>query len=260
MSNSRTFTRQSKFDRALEGFISRLITTTPLLDCKSTLKAFVGLALAFLVTREGTESALEHVLDEGFEDHEYIYVFSQNGGEWAWHRSIELDKNISALLRRLQIARRAESDSEEGEKRNIFQFQLQLIETAFRTREGARKIRLAAEWLCDSFANEDDFASFVQATTALEILLGGSKEESARVGLTELLANRLAYLVAKKPSDREDIMQEFRDIYDIRSNIVHNGKTRLNSDEQRMLSSLKAIVGEVLGAELKLLIKEDKLS
>jgi hypothetical protein len=240
----------------LEGFIPKFSSTTPLHDCKSSLKAFIGLALACGIVKRGVESGLLYPMGGGYKHHEYICIFSQNGGEWAFYRSLELDEKLSELLQHLQIGYIAGSNIEEHKKLGFFLGRLRLIEAALQAKENARKIRLSAEWLCDSYTNEDDLSSFVQATTALEILLGGSKEESEKVGLTELLANRLAYLIARRPSDREDIMKHFRNIYDVRSKIVHTGKIRLNVEERAMLYSLKEMVGRALVSELALLMKE----
>jgi hypothetical protein len=231
----------------LDGFIPESRTTTPLHDYKSSLKSFIGLALACHLVKKGELSLLmPSVGMGGFRYHESSSIFSHNDRGWAFHRPFEFDENISALLQRLQIGSIAEFNIEERRKQEIFLWHIRLIEAAFQAKASARKIRLSAEWLCDSYAHEDDLSSFVQATTALEILLGGSKEESAKVGLTELLANRLAYLIARKTSDRENIMEQFRDIYDVRSTIVHSGKTRLNMREREMLFILKEMIGNAL--------------
>jgi hypothetical protein len=78
----------------------------------------------------------------------------------------------------------------------------------------------------------------VQATVALEILLGDRIEAEA-LGLGTLLANRLAYLTGQTPTDRQHILTEFKRLYDLRSRIVHSGKTRLDDDERQALSDLQ---------------------
>jgi hypothetical protein len=57
----------------------------------------------------------------------------------------------------------------------------------------------------------------------MEILLG-DKAASDLMGLGELLRNRCAYLISRNHAEREEILQDFKEIYAVRSHIVHAGK------------------------------------
>jgi hypothetical protein len=61
---------------------------------------------------------------------------------------------------------------------------------------------------------------------AMEILLG-DKAVSDLMGLGELLRNRCAYLIGDSQTQREEILDEFKKIYEVRCQIVHRGKSRL---------------------------------
>lgn len=109
-----------------------------------------------------------------------------------------------------------------------------LVEGAFRD----VATRTAARWYLDSFARSKGLVQIVQATVALEILLGDRIAAEA-VGLGTLLANRLAYLTGHTPTHRQEILADFKHLYDLRSRIVHSGKNRLDDDERQALSSLQ---------------------
>jgi hypothetical protein len=92
------------------------------------------------------------------------------------------------------------------------------------------------------YAGSNQLLAFVQAMVALEILLG-DKESSDLTGLTELLSNRCAYLLGETQSERHGILQKFRAIYHVRSQIVHSGKSRLSDKEQVLFLNSAACAG-----------------
>jgi Apea-like HEPN len=87
---------------------------------------------------------------------------------------------------------------------------------------------------------------------ALEILLG-DKQRSDLMGLSELLRNRCAYLIGKNQRQRESILDDFGRIYDVRSQIVHRGKSRLSRQEQYLFFRLRWMCFRVIQEEVRLL-------
>jgi Apea-like HEPN len=71
--------------------------------------------------------------------------------------------------------------------------------------------------------------------------------------LNELLRNRCAYLVGKNQSQREEILTEFADIYKVRSEIVHRGKSRLSKQERQLFYRLRWLCGRAIQEEINLL-------
>ena len=97
--------------------------------------------------------------------------------------------------------------------------------------------------------------SFVQATVAMEILLGeGSKSDV--IGIGELLRNRCAYLIGKSRGQREELLKDFEKIYDVRSKIVHRGKSRLTFEERSLFNKLQWMCRRVISEELGLIAKD----
>lgn len=133
--------------------------------------------------------------------------------------------------------------------------QLQGIGRIFERRSGKRlygTLVLGSKWLLDSYLNHDKVLSYVQATVALETLLGDHLQ-SEKVGVGALLGNRCAYLIAESLDERRQLLKSFADIYDVRSKIVHRGQSRLSDDDQHRLNQLQRICGRVILHETRLI-------
>ncbi|MBB3642602.1 HEPN domain-containing protein [Variovorax atrisoli] len=108
-------------------------------------------------------------------------------------------------------------------------------------------LNLAAKWYFEGLTNPDEVMSFMQLAIVVEILLGGDKAED--IGLTEVLANRAAYMLATSSEDRSARIEFFRKIYKTRSKIVHNGISGLGLEERKQLKILRSLCAEVLNKE-----------
>jgi Apea-like HEPN len=116
----------------------------------------------------------------------------------------------------------------------------------------AEPIVLASEWFFNSYTGNDQLLSYVQAMVVLEILLG-DKTTSKEIGLGRLLSNRCAYLIGTTQEERAAILSDFNQIYDVRSDIVHEGKSRLTRDERVLFYTLQSFCHRVIQEEIKLL-------
>jgi hypothetical protein len=65
-------------------------------------------------------------------------------------------------------------------------------------------------------------------------------------------------LIGSSQEDREELYKTFGDIYDVRSQIVHRGKHRLNFNERLLLSRLRSMCQRVIQKEVDLLIADKK--
>lgn len=116
----------------------------------------------------------------------------------------------------------------------------------------AEPVVSAGQWLFDSHASSDELLGFVQGMIVLEILLG-EREVSDKVGIIELIANRFAYLIGTTHSQRKDYIDHLRQIYRVRSQIVHSGKHRLSFQERVLFATLKWMGKRALDKEIRLL-------
>jgi hypothetical protein len=115
--------------------------------------------------------------------------------------------------------------------------------------------RSAARWHLDSFAGSNELLQIIQATVSLEILVG-DKEESEQIGLAALLANRLAYFIGDTPTERVATLKRFKQLYKVRSEIVHRGKAVLAPQERKALHEIRIFAHRAIGEQVLQLWKE----
>lgn len=92
-----------------------------------------------------------------------------------------------------------------------------------------KRVKAAIVWYFDSYISESPVISFVQICIGLEILLGKVDE---RLPVTQILADRFAYLVGRNIKEREKWKEEFRNFYTARSNLVHGKTSHEDYDHQ----------------------------
>ncbi len=93
----------------------------------------------------------------------------------------------------------------------------------------SEKIKRAIEWYFDSKANENETLSFLQTCIGLESLLGDTESNGS---LTEILADRCAYLISEDIKGREMIKENFKALYKVRSKLVHGVNITLEHDQK----------------------------
>lgn len=82
----------------------------------------------------------------------------------------------------------------------------------------------AYQWLVDSLTASNETNAFLACCYGLEAVLG---EERKAESLTVLLAERYAYLLGETNSDRVNLRKEFKQIYSMRSRLVHGRDRRI---------------------------------
>jgi hypothetical protein len=113
-----------------------------------------------------------------------------------------------------------------------------------------------AEWYFENYCTDDVIMKYVHAMIALETLLGEDDEkikDRQIIGISTLLANRCAYLLAESKTERQEILLMFKSIYDVRSRIVHAGKNRLLPGEHQNFLKLLELCRRVILKEAKML-------
>ncbi|MEB0773576.1 hypothetical protein [Citrobacter portucalensis] len=109
------------------------------------------------------------------------------------------------------------------------------------------RIKAAIDWLVYSKITEDDTMSFIQSCMGLEAIFGDDDYEGS---LTTILSDRCAYLIGRNIKDRNEIKKMFREIYQIRSKIIHGVRNYLSEKEKRMLYIAKIFLRRSILKEL----------
>ncbi|WP_156455720.1 MULTISPECIES: HEPN domain-containing protein [Stenotrophomonas] len=218
-------------------------------DALEEAQAFVGSLVAH---------RLLHVspLGQLFEterDHSFLVTERNNGAErlvMKGRHSIDFARRFAGGMRLATLRRTDRPDDRTEVRAEVVRLAKMLDkENGHRRHAG---LVLGAKWLLDSYLGNDRILSYVQATVALETLLG-DKAESDVVGIGALLANRCAYMLATSVVERRELLSSIKEIYRVRSKIVHEGQSRLAESQQYRLNQLRRICGRVIEHETKLI-------
>ena len=180
----------------------------------------------------------------------WIYAYIERDGENKPTASVSVDSEHAQRLRSLQWLEIP--DIQQRHRDGWINLVAGRLKPAFAQTEGATLLRRSCQWHFDSLCGSNHLLQFVQATVAVEILLG-DKAASDVIGLGELLANRCAYSLAKTADERQALLKTFRDIYSTRSQIVHRGKAALSDRETEQLYDLMTLGRRIIHKELELM-------
>lgn len=230
------------------GFIGYYGETSPLREAVSLLKAFCGIGIALRLLK--VNYTYRHAsINAGF------FIHRRIGNSWAIERTHNLGTDLSEVFYDLILDDLWGELKDKAEQTFWIQRRLKLVSSVFTHKTEAEKIILASQWLFDSYCGSNELLSFVQTVVAMEILLG-DKAVSDLMGLGELLRNRCAYLIGNSQKQREEILNDFKKIYDVRCAIVHRGKSRLTEHERDLFSDFRRMCHQVINEEITLLQKD----
>ncbi|MDH3975512.1 MAG: HEPN domain-containing protein [Deltaproteobacteria bacterium] len=227
------------------GFVGKYISTQTNENILSKFKAFCGLSIALrlLIVERSYYPAPPKM---------NFYIHRNINKKWVVDETIEVDEVISETINDLAFNSCNGSLDNDTKKMAWMVSRLAKLKKVFENEEQSEKIILAGQWFFDSYTGKNELLSFVQTMIALEIILGENKASDG-TGLGDLLRNRCAYLIGETHSQREDILEDFKKIYDIRSKIVHRGKSKLTSHERVLFSKLQWICRRVILKETELI-------
>lgn len=224
---------------AMSGYF-RSKQTEPFFAAKDDVLTFFGLGLALGLFTERPVPIRD--IDPKAS---HFYIHRLNDDAWVEQCTLDVDDQHQQGIEGLSLADDVRKDV------NLLREKLSRIGAVFQSDMG-KNIALSARWLFESHCGRDALLQYVQAAVAIEILLG-DEEADPSIGLTTLMANRCAFLIAKTPAARTNLLKIFRDIYKVRSKIVHRGKSRLNAEEMRLFHALQAILRMIIDNEQRLL-------
>lgn len=101
------------------------------------------------------------------------------------------------------------------------------------------KILDAIHWYGSAVKEEYDGEKFIKLTICLETLL---KKESDKEEVTKTISERLALLVGQDFSERKKILSEMKELYGVRSSIIHRGKRNVEETKLNQLFILSRLV------------------
>jgi hypothetical protein len=237
----------SLIETIADALSSIVVNNGMFMKAESILRAFCGLGIAlrlFKVTRKytfsgpfGPKPSSHFIMHRQLSDH-----------SWRFERQLNLGDEQSRALDSLELHQFEKNFDIEG----FTNYTLSKMRDVFSNGSKAAPIVLASEWFFNNHTGHDQLLSYVQAMVVLEILLG-DKAASDEIGLGRLLSNRCAYLIGKTQDERAAILRDFDQIYAVRSEIVHRGKSRLTHDELALFYKLQWLCHRAIQKEIELL-------
>jgi hypothetical protein len=230
----------------LDGFIPHYGTGEPIKDFTALVRGVLGILTSLLLTKHssGVATAAQVI---------HVVLYRDDGEGRTFVIPRELDTHLAVAINSQVI-----HDGIKAERLNGWiNHAITRLQTVLGSAGAEDRIVRAASWLFDGEATTETnpHLAFIQTTVALEILFG-DRAISNELGLTELLANRCAYLIGKTRSDRLTIQRDFKRAYSTRSRIVHSGHERLTSGDYFDLFALRFMARRAIWEELELLAKD----
>ncbi|BFT30964.1 hypothetical protein D210916BOD24_21400 [Alteromonas sp. D210916BOD_24] len=235
-----------------EGFVGQYGPDETHTQVIEKLKSFCGLGIALRLFKINAKYRSTPTKAK-------FFIHKLENENWVVQGKHELDYDISDTFHDLVIHDFDGVLDTQDKQASWVNRKLSDMNTVFSCEDEAKtqKLLLACQWLFESFSGKNELLSFVQTTVVIEILLG-DKASSEQVGLGTLLRNRCAYLIGTSQSQRNEILDDFQKIYDVRSKIVHGGKSRLNYVERGLMDKLQWMCRRVIQEEVKLLCEDEQ--
>lgn len=230
-----------------EGFIGPF-GGGPLIDhARNRVRSFLGIGLALkLFSFERRFGRLGSRLK---------WTIHRYRDSWTIDNTLDIEADDSEVIKSLKIRSGLNDDPVADDPENSINGKMVLVQRAISSPR-SDTLKLAGQWFFDSFKGSDDILSYVRLMVCLEILMG-EKADTSKLSLGELIGNRLAYLIGRTHKERAAVLSDFRDIYGVRSRILHHGKHALRREERLLMSKLRSFCERALSAEARLLADED---
>lgn len=172
-------------------------------------------------------------------------VHSEETGEILATESLEDD----LLERQYYCSSEAFAKRRAGDLGVAYVNAIKRIGTIFNNDLDCRRLFAACIWYYRARVNRRPLDALLQATIAIEVMLGDRKAAEG-IGLTNLLASRCAYLLGKSSAHRSEIEERFRKVYELRSQIVHEGRHVLKSTDRAIVQIATTLCAEIISREL----------
>lgn len=224
----------------IAGYAMRAQISQPVEAAFSVLRSLFGLSIAmgFFDIKRSTRYGLAEL----FGNEVLVHRLREGGASELWG-NYDLPDDLAAANGELAWAGKARGSD-----------WIKCIRIPFSQRGKYRQVLLAGEWFYYSVMSRGHATSFLQAVIAVEILAGSRPQEAP---LTQLISDRCAYLIGQSRTEINKIVSTFKEIYGVRSAIVHGGKTRFGLREMVLLDNLQNICKRVLVKEIELITRDE---
>lgn len=159
-----------------------------------------------------------------------------------------ISKDVAEVLTRLQFASalKAEADPAVSFAHSMQDF----LKLTGSNKLSLSRVIAACEWSFDAGSEHVPAMKVVKTCIGLESVYG---EDSSEGGLTKSLSDRCAYSLAGNMEERKEIMNKCKELYKIRSSIVHGVKRKLSVSDRELLTFGMLVLTRSIDKEISLL-------
>lgn len=224
--------------------ILEIYTFSSQIKVKSEYKKIIASLIVTNILIKGSDIALAQP-NMSLPIRTFIYCLHNNSEAF----SFDLSVSESNLLQQLYISREDSQQSRliDTNISSLFQFN---SDSEQQVRNQIERIRTSLEWYFEGLTNDNETFSFILFCTAIEALLGSGNEQTS---ISYRLSDRISFLIARNVIERENIRKEFVETYNLRSDIIHKGKSKLSAEERKFLNFLRQSLEKALRKEIVLL-------
>lgn len=235
------------FRVTINGFLGFSTSSTGMTDALSMLKNFIERGLSQKLFAQVIQ------FDKGFTPRalQRTYAYA-NKNYWGRESksSTDLSLEVSHLLKQVVFHNNVQVSATRTPEQNNSNIEPFLETIRILTDCGGefgKRLRSASEWHFDSLASEQPSMRLLQITIGLESIYG---DETGNAGLTETLSDRCSYSIANTIEERASIKKEFRELYKLRSKIVHGVSKQLSNEELKFLDYGESLLKRSLLREI----------
>jgi Apea-like HEPN len=235
------------------GYVGKTKSFAPQIETFERLQAILGIAWAYQLV--DFNSRVQAISQFPFSQHEGRYAIHRHeNNELIFDSFGSVTPGILRILRQINFEKPLISTNPDQLHEKVTKFGGLLRDTFVQSVDAGNRLIRGAKWLCDSLCAEDETLAFVQATIAMEILLSEKNDKGNKdLSLGAIYKNRCAYALGANHQERDELMSQVAEIYEIRSNIVHSGFQVLSNREISLLITLRILVARLLHKEVRMI-------
>jgi hypothetical protein len=116
--------------------------------------------------------------------------------------------------------------------------------------EFQKRIMLAVEWIGQSMADPSPPSAFIKAAIALEIIFTPSKKAIITPSIVNQISESIALILGSSVDKRLKLEKRVKDLYELRSKIVHSGNKDINpADYKTLLEIARSVIIKILTSD-----------
>lgn len=225
---------------SLTGYISVSDDSATLLAAHGLLKVFLERSFSSMLLLKNAPSSVLN--SDGVV---FIHLIG-GGGEVRKIVSLNLPRDLASVLGGVRTVGVMNGITQHEFDVKLLGFQKLLSSKSVQ----AKRLMVASQWCLDSDVEAAPAMSVVKVCIGLESIYG---DETSEGGITRSLSDRCAYSLAADSNERDGLVADCRNLYKVRSKVVHGVRVRLSADERHLLLKGRKILERSITKEIDMI-------